>query len=337
MARKQREVSNSGIYHVMLRGVNKQRIFENPSDYAAMYRILRYVREIDTKQQNSAQPNYFLYAYCLMDNHVHLLIQPNSVEIGQLMKRIMTAYAQYFNNKYERIGHLFQDRFKSEAVEDDKYFFTLLRYIHNNPVKAGRCQVPKQYPYSSIHEYIGEVTSEKTTKEGQTLIGSLCNMPAICTLKEAEEDERIRKDAGSKTKTPYMNLWITREEIEAYVTEDGNEPSYKGILENLKALTQTNDSNICLYIRNKLNWLTADEKDEQIIATLFELTNTNNITEFQQLDKRTMRSALAVVRDAGVAANKIAHLTGIPIGVIRYAKVHLEPKQPVAKRDTAKE
>jgi len=330
MARRQREVSNSGIYHVMLRGVNKQRIFENPSDYAAMYRILRYVRDIDTKQQNTEEPNYFLYAFCLMDNHVHLLIQPNSVEIGQLMKRIMTAYAQYFNNKYERIGHLFQDRFKSEVVEDDKYFFTLLSYIHNNPVKAGRCQVPKQYPYSSIHEYIGEVVPGKTTKEGLSLFGSLCYMPTICTQKEAEREERIRKEAGSNTNTPYMNLWITREEIKAYVLKDEKEPSYRGILENLKAFALTNESSICQYIRNKLNWLTADEKDEQIIATLFELTNTHTITEFQQLDKRTMRSALAIVRDAEVAANKIAHLTGIPIGVIRYAKVHLDPKQPDA-------
>jgi putative transposase len=73
-----------------------------------------------------------------MDNHVHILINEGSDEIGRIMKRINISYAYYFNKKYDRIGHLFQDRFKSEGIESDVYLLSAVRYIHNNPVKAGR-------------------------------------------------------------------------------------------------------------------------------------------------------------------------------------------------------
>ncbi|MCQ2341775.1 MAG: transposase [Paludibacteraceae bacterium] len=298
MARQPRKVSQTGIYHVMLRGVNKQRIFENPSDYEAMYRILKFVQTTNTLQQPSSEAEYFLYAYCIMDNHIHLLIQPNANDLGQIVKRISTAYALYFNKKYERIGHLFQDRYKSEVVEDEDYFFTLLNYIHYNPVKAGYCQSPAQYAYSSWHEYL-PTTSVKTTKEGLSLIGSFCTMPET------------------------MHLGITRDDIVKFLQENNHPTKHTNLVDNLKVLTQESNSDICKYIREKLNWLTLKERDQQIIETLYELTNTHSISEFQQLDKKTLRIALALVRDSGVPANRIAHLTGIPIGVIRYAKVTL--------------
>jgi len=337
MARKIRAISTTGIYHVMLRGVNKQRIFENPSDYEAMYRILKFVQTTDARQQMVKETEYFLYAYCLMDNHIHLLIQPNHNDLGQIVKRISTAYALYFNKKYERVGHLFQDRYKSEVVEDVDYFFTLLRYIHNNPVKAGRCLYPKQYAYSSWHEYI-QISSNataKTTKKGQTPIGSfcsvkLCAMPSICTIEEADREEQLCRNRGEKLKQGIMPLWITREDIagclmemEKEVSEFKQQNKFQGFVGTLKIMTQESNSEICKYLREKLNWLTADERDQRIIDTLYELTNTKSISEFQQLDKKLLRTAVALVRDSGVPANRIAHLTGIPIGVIRYAKVKL--------------
>ena len=335
MARKIREISKTGIYHVMLRGVNKQRIFENPSDYEAMFRILKFVQTTDARQQAVLEAEYFLYAYCLMDNHLHLLIQPNHNDLGQIIKRISTAYALYFNKKYERVGHLFQDRYKSEVVNDANYFFTLLRYIHYNPVKAGRCPTPEQYAYSSWHEYL-----PKTTKKGLSLIGSfpnvaLCIMPQICTVKEAEKAEKAAQaervaqannEPRGKMNKSVMCLWITREDIINCLKENCQEPKCENLIDNLKAMTQDSNLAICKYIREKLNWLTADERDQRIIETLYELTNTHSISELQQLDKKTLRVALALVRDSGVPANRIAHLTGIPIGIIRYAKVKL-PKR----------
>ena len=123
-----REKSRSGIYHVMLRGINKQNIFEEAEDYKKMMDLLR---------QRKEAGGITLYGYCLMSNHIHLLLREEKEPLNIEMKRIGSKYAIWFNTKYQRIGHLFQDRFKSEAVEDEPYFLTVLRYIHYNPVKAG--------------------------------------------------------------------------------------------------------------------------------------------------------------------------------------------------------
>ena len=182
MARKPREKSISNIYHVCLRGVNKQRIFEWPEDYEAMYRILNNAQTRDTEGVEVEEPNFFLYAYCLMDNHVHLLIEPsNGLELGQVVRRINGAYAMHFNNHYERVGHLFQDRFKSEPVDDRAYFFELIRYIHNNPVKAGISRTPDRYPHSSFNE----LTGRKIAQEGQTL---LCKYPVQNVFEITRDD-----------------------------------------------------------------------------------------------------------------------------------------------------
>ena len=91
-----------------------------------------------------------------MSNHVHLLIKTHHEDIGATIKHLAITYALYFNRKYSRTGHLFQDRFKSEPVNDMAYFSTLLRYIHQNPLKAGIVQQVSDYPWSSWQEYTGE-------------------------------------------------------------------------------------------------------------------------------------------------------------------------------------
>ena len=98
--------------------------------------------------------NYILYAYCLMSNHIHLLIREREDTIGMEIKRIVSSYVYYYNHKYSRDGHLFRERFKSEPVNDMAYFVTLLRYIHQNPVKAGMVAEVKDYEFSSWDEYI---------------------------------------------------------------------------------------------------------------------------------------------------------------------------------------
>ena len=88
-----------------------------------------------------------------MVNHVHLLIKIGTEDIGDAVKRIAVGYAQYFNIKYGRTGYLFQNRFRSEPVDDDLYFRTVLRYIHQNPVKAGMVNKISDYKWSSYREY----------------------------------------------------------------------------------------------------------------------------------------------------------------------------------------
>lgn len=118
MPRTARRKSSTGIYHVLVRGVNQQRIFEDEADYAAYLLTLGRV-----KRENP----FVLYAYCLMSNHVHLLLGEEAVPLSRIMQRIGVSYAYRFNQRHDRSGHLFQDRFKSEPVEDDGYFVTVSR------------------------------------------------------------------------------------------------------------------------------------------------------------------------------------------------------------------
>ena len=145
MSREARKISGTGIYHTMLRGINKQQIFEDTEDYEKFLQIIYECKEID---------NFKVYAYCLMGNHIHLLIKVNDISIASIFKRIAGKFVYWYNIKYKRCGHLFQDRFKSEAVEDDEYLMTVLRYIHQNPVKARICKKTEDYKYSSYNEYI---------------------------------------------------------------------------------------------------------------------------------------------------------------------------------------
>ncbi len=128
----------------MMRGVNRQQIFEDQQDNEKFLEILKEYQEIS---------GYKVFAYCLMGNHFHLLMKFEGEPIEQAMKRIGAKYVYWFNTKYGRVGHLFQDRFKSEPIEDDRYFLCCVRYIHQNPVKAKISKI-NQYPYSSYQVYL---------------------------------------------------------------------------------------------------------------------------------------------------------------------------------------
>jgi REP element-mobilizing transposase RayT len=157
MPRQPRKPSGTGIYHVMLRGINRQDIFEDQEDYVCFLTFMQQMLEPLDDLGYRQPPLCTFYAYCLMSNHVHLLIKIHHEDIGATIKHLAVVYAMYFNHKYSRAGHLFQDRFKSEPVNDMAYFTTLLRYIHQNPVKAGVVTQVKDYKYSSWGEYDGSV------------------------------------------------------------------------------------------------------------------------------------------------------------------------------------
>ncbi|WP_416198655.1 MAG: Y1-Tnp domain-containing protein [Sporanaerobacter sp.] len=144
MPRGPREKSESGIYHVMLRGIDKRKIFLSDEDCEKF---------LDNVEKAMEKSEFTIYGYCLMGNHVHLLIKTGTEDIGDTVKRIAVGYVQYFNIKYGRTGHLFQNRFRSEPVDDDLYFRTVLRYIHQNPVKAGIVKKLSDYKWSSYREY----------------------------------------------------------------------------------------------------------------------------------------------------------------------------------------
>ncbi|MDO7785910.1 transposase [Desulforamulus aquiferis] len=146
MARQARKKSDSGIYHLILRGNNRQNIFEADEDRTRFIDTIRFYKKIC---------NYELFGYCLMNNHIHLLIKENGESVSKIVKRISSSYVSWYNQKYARCGHLFQERFRSEAVETDEYFLTVLRYIHQNPLKAGITEDMEKYVWSSYREYMG--------------------------------------------------------------------------------------------------------------------------------------------------------------------------------------
>lgn len=138
----------------MIRGINRQNIFYDYEDYHRFVQVLfQMVYPTDELTGKHLPAHCIFYAYCIMSNHVHLLVRESSESLASVIKRIGVTYAQYFNKKYTRYGHLFQDRFRSEPVNDSAYFFTLLQYIHQNPVAAGLSTDVASYRWSSWSEY----------------------------------------------------------------------------------------------------------------------------------------------------------------------------------------
>lgn len=134
----------------MVRGVNRQDIFHDEDHFRKYLDIL-----LSVLLESGSR----LLGYCLMRNHAHLLIDTGNSSISEIMKSLGISYAQWYNRKNERCGHVFQDRFKSEPVENDSYLFTVIRYIHQNPVKAGIVAKAEDYPWSSCRSYYGEEES----------------------------------------------------------------------------------------------------------------------------------------------------------------------------------
>ena len=212
MPRQSRKRAESGIYHVMLRGIDRQQIFEDGEDYFRFLDIVQECRELCCFQ---------LYAYCLMGNHVHLLLKVQGESLQTVFKRIGGRYVYYYNVKYRRVGHLFQDRFKSEPVEDDTYFLTVLRYIHQNPVKAKLCSTVADYPYSSYAEYLHDsdtvdthfalsmVTREDFVQFNHTANSDQCLEiiePKRRAVTDAEAHAIIEKVSHCRTVTEFQSL-----------------------------------------------------------------------------------------------------------------------------------
>ena len=161
MPRTARKRAESNIYHVMLRGSNRQQIFCDDEDYQVFHDVLQRVKQISGME---------LHAYCLMGNHVHLLIRETGEPLETIFRRIGAAFVYWYNMKYDRVGHLFQDRYRSEPVESDEYYLTVLRYILQNPVKAGLCHWPEEYAWSSAEEYLNGYSGITDTRFARLLL-----------------------------------------------------------------------------------------------------------------------------------------------------------------------
>ena len=146
IARKLRTWFPGAVYHIMHRGVRRKAIFQEEMDYQVLLQVLK----------NSLEKyKCILHAYCLMTNHIHLLLETGDMEIWKFMKYMSECYAMYLNHKYSYRGHVFESRYKSCLVKEDAYFLQTSRYIHLNPVKAQMTNYPEDYPWSSYQTMIG--------------------------------------------------------------------------------------------------------------------------------------------------------------------------------------
>lgn len=292
MARQARDRSQLKVYHAILRGVNKQQIFECTEDYEHFIRILQRqcglpveTRPSKIKKGNSylaclengsedmpfeleseeaPSRHCYLYAWCLMGNHVHLLLKESDEEIGEVMKRISSSYVYYYNHKYDRVGHLFQERFKSQPVEDWEYFVTLLRYIHQNPLKPHLVNDLKDYRWSSWNEYLGTADVIFTSVEPVLSRISLTELNDLIVnpLSEVEEEGLI--------------------DVEVRPHKSGY-------------------------------------SDDDVWQLLKKYSGTSNASEFQRLPRPLQKHYLYMLHEEGIGPRILSRLTGVTYSVVQKA------------------
>ena len=210
VSRIAREISESRLYHIVFRGVNRQRI----SDYERIIEIL-----IELKNEME----YEIYSYCLMSNHVHMILREKEYgEISLIMKRLLTKYVRWYNNKYDRSGALIANRYKSKPIDVDEYFLSVVRYIHQNPIKAKLVKDINEYKWSSYREYC---TKEQRLADREFILGMLTKDEFIEFHKQEEESVFVVDD-----KIKLTDDEIRRRILKAY----GIEPKHIGEMDRIK-------------------------------------------------------------------------------------------------------
>lgn len=192
MARQARQTSPTGYYHVMMRGNNREKIFKNEGQKKYFIELLKLMVLKEPIE---------IAAYCLMDNHVHIATKGELEDLSLAIKKTNIKYAMRFNKDTERIGHVFQDRYKSEIITDDKYLMMVIRYIHNNPVKAKIVTSPDDYRWSSYNEYANCKLNVITEGQKNFIMGYFSNEINLFKKFHLEDD-----------RTEFLD---TKEEVEA--------------------------------------------------------------------------------------------------------------------------
>jgi len=160
MPRKPRIEFEGAFYHVITRGNQRQKIFKEPADYNKFLQFLLIYRN---------RYHYHLNAYVLMGNHVHLLLETGDTPLSKILQGVNQSYTLYFNHKYKTVGHLFQGRYKAILCDREAYLLGLLKYIHENPLRARVAETLDAYPWSSHHAYTGKNNPLALVSEDQVL------------------------------------------------------------------------------------------------------------------------------------------------------------------------
>ena len=180
-------MKNSSFFHIMVQGINKEFVFETRKNKE------RYLRLIYANNENVE-----IMAYCLMDNHAHILVKPNEIQdLQNWMRRVNTSYAIYYNRINERVGYVFRERYKSQVIKNEKHLCSAMEYIHNNPVKARICNRKEDYEFSSyIKIYQGN--RKKINEKLESILSQSVFQKDNC--QEEEEFDLIEEDKEDKNK-----------------------------------------------------------------------------------------------------------------------------------------
>lgn len=152
MPRFPRAYIKTSYFHVITQGINKSFIFDDVSD-------IKYYISLMYKLKEEFQLK--ILSYCIMNNHTHMLLKVEEIkEMSKYMQKLNSKYARYYNKKYSRVGYVFRDRFKAEGIYSEKHLNNCIKYIYDNPVKAGICKKAKDYPYSNYKKISNEYEDE---------------------------------------------------------------------------------------------------------------------------------------------------------------------------------
>lgn len=195
----------------MLRGVNKQDIFFDQQDYLEFQSIIRKTKKTFF---------YQLYSYVLMPNHIHLEIKDENQKLSKIIHSMATSYAIYFNKKYRRVGHLFENRFQSKNVENSYYMLNLVRYIHQNPMKAGISEMDK-YKWSSYFEYFENNQTEEKIVDTKEILEIFSLEKEVAIKQFFEFNKKTLKFQDSAELLEYeMRNRLTDEELIYFIKEE---------------------------------------------------------------------------------------------------------------------
>lgn len=211
MTRYARIQSSSGIYHVTMKGINGQDIFEEDRDNRKFLFVL---------EKCIRKDQFEVFAYCLMSNHVHLLLRVGEKSIGSVIQRIGTTFAGWYNNVHGRSGHLFQNRFHSVTVDNAGQLRMVWRYILQNPMKAGLEEYPgEKYMWSSIYAYLGIADPVTVTDFVMQCFGSKTVMMEF--LKMSGDSDRCKLEMMKKKRlSDETAMYILKNLCEKYEVTD---------------------------------------------------------------------------------------------------------------------
>ena len=197
MSRLPRKAFETNYYHVIVQGIGKEKIFEQGWMKAEYLNDLALYKDIHGIK---------VLTYVVMDNHCHMLLYaPDAPSLGAYMRRVNTRYAQFYNHMCERVGYVFRDRYKSQAIFDDDYLINCMVYIHNNPVKVGIVQNPADYAHSGMQCYYGRGGLVDRDAAAEFFDVDAANVEAVMQEKSAQADVWCPEwlDVPEESRSPY--------------------------------------------------------------------------------------------------------------------------------------